>query len=282
MLNTPVIDIKVGDDRVRVEATRKGKGLSLEARAVVIAAGSGSRLVEKLGRGRVGDSVTGVQAGVETVEVGEMEVYFGQEVAPGFFAWLVPTSPSRALVGLLSRRNPELYLKKLMSSLLAQGKIVSTEVKLCYGRIPLKPIPRTCGERLMVVGAAAGQVKPTTGGGIYYGLLCADMGVSSLHRALGSDALSAKSLASYERAWKRRLGRELKTGYWARRLYEQLSDRQVDKLFDIIKSRGIDEALLKADDLSFDWHGEVVLKLLAHRAIAKAIEVMKLSWYNKQ
>ena len=133
----------------------------------------------------------------------------------------------------------------------------------------------------MVVGAAAGQVKPTTGGGIYYGLLCADMGVSSLHRALGNDALSAKSLASYERAWKRRLGRELKTGYLARRLYEHLSDRQVDRLFDIIQSHGIAEALLKADDLSFDWHGEIVLKLLAHRAIAKAIEVMKLSCYNK-
>ena len=73
----------------------------------------------------------------------------------------------------------------------------------------------------------------------------------------------------------------MKVGYWARRLYEHLSDRQIDRLFSIIKSSGIDEALLKAGDLSFDWHSEVVLRLLAHRAIAKAIESMKIPWYNK-
>ena len=280
-LNTLVTDIKVEDNRVRVEATRQGEGLSLEARAVVVATGFGSRLIERLGLGKVGDSVTGAQAEVETVEIDEVEVYFGQEMAPGFFAWLVPTSPARALVGLLSRHSPELYLKKLVSSLLAQGKIVSAEIKPCYRGIPLRPMSRTWGNRLMVLGAAAGQVKPTTGGGIYYGLLCADIAANSLHRALVSDALSAKNLAGYEREWKRRLGRELKIGYWARRLYEHLSDRQVDRLFDIIKSSGVDEALLKTGDLSFDWHSEVVLRLLAHRAIAKAIEAMKIPWYNK-
>ena len=45
---------------------------------------------------------------------------------------------------------------------------------------------------------------------------------------------------SYEREWKK-LGRELKIGYRARKFYEHLSDRQVDKVFDIIKSNGIDE-----------------------------------------
>ncbi|MDI6814873.1 MAG: hypothetical protein QMC90_02150, partial [Dehalococcoidales bacterium] len=131
-------------------------------------------------------------------------------------------------------------------------------------------------ERLVVVGGAAGQVKPTTGGGIYYGLLCADIAANNLHRALESGDLSARGLASYEREWRRKLRRELKIGYWARKFYERLSDRQIDWIFDIIKSNGIDEALLKAKDLSFDWHGEVVLRLMGHRAVAKAIEVMKV------
>jgi len=128
----------------------------------------------------------------------------------------------------------------------------------------------------VVVGDAAGQVKPTTGGGIYYGLLCADIAANNLHRALENDDLSARNLASYEREWKKKLGRELKIGYWARKLYEHLSDRQIDRIFDIIKSNGIDEALLKKDDLRFDWHGEVILKLLGHRVLSKAIEVMKI------
>jgi len=276
VLNSPVRNIKVGDDRVRVEAAQQGEGLNFEARAVVIATGFGSRLVEGLGLGKVGDFIVGAQAEVETFGVDEIEVYFGQEVAPGFFAWLVPTSPPKALVGLLSRRSPGLYLRKLISSLLAQGKIVLDKAELSHRAISLRPLPRTYSRRLVVVGDAAGQVKPTTGGGIYYGLLCADIAANNLHRALDDDDLSARNLASYEREWKKKLGRELKICYYARKFYEHLSDRQIDRIFDIIKSNGIDKALLKADDLSFDWHGEVILRLLGHRVLSKAIEVMKV------
>jgi len=276
VLNSLVRDIEVGSDGVRVEAAQQGEGLNFEARAVVIATGFGSRLVGGLGLGKIGDFIMGAQAEVETIGVDEVEVYFGQEVAPDFFAWLVPTSPLKALVGLLSRRSPGRYLRKLISSLLAQGKIVSDEAELSHRGIPLKPLARTYGRRLVVVGDAAGQVKPTTGGGIYYGLLCADIAANNLHRALDDDDLSARNLASYEREWKKKLGRELKICYWARKFYEHLSDRQVDKVFDIIKSNGIDEVLLKADDLSFDWHGEVILRLLGHRVLSKTIKAMKI------
>ncbi len=276
MLNSLVRDIEVGDNGVRVKAARQGETLNFESRAAVIATGFGSRLTQRLGLGKVSDSVIGVQAEVETIGVDEVEVYFGQEVAPGFFAWLVPTLPPKALVGLLSRRSPGLYLRKLMTSLMAQGKIVSAEVELSYRGISLKPLAKTCGDRVVVVGDAAGQVKPTTGGGIYYGLLCAEIAVSNLHQALESDDLSAKSLAGYEQEWKKKLGWELKIGYWARKLYERLSDAQIDRVFDIIKSRGIDEALLKAEDLSFDWHGKVVLNLMRRRVLSKSIKVVKI------
>ncbi|MBA7469862.1 hypothetical protein ES707_05136 [subsurface metagenome] len=276
MLNCPVRGVEVEDDRVRLTAVHQGEKLSLEARAAVIATGFNSKLIADLGLGEVGDFVAGAQAEVETTGVDEVEVYFGQEIAPGFFAWLVPTVANKARVGLLSRRNPGHYLRKLMSSLLAQGKIVSAEVKLNHGGIPLKPLPRTYGDRLVVVGDAAGQVKPTTGGGIYYGLLCADIAADNLHRALGSDALTAKSLAGYERQWQKKLGGELKKGYWARKFYERLNDRQIDRMFDIIKSSGIDEALLREKDLSFDWHAEVALKLLAHQAISRVIGRIKV------
>ena len=274
VLSSPVKNIEVGDDKVSVEVARYGEGLNFEARAVVITTGFGSPLVKGLGLDKVGDFVIGAQTEVETSGIDEIEVYFGQEMAPGFFAWLVPTSPPRALVGLLSRRSPGLYLRKLISSLLAEGKIVSAEAEPCYRGISLKPLAKTCSDRLLVVGDAAGQVKPTTGGGIYYGLLCADIAANNLHRALESDDLSANSLANYEREWKRKLGRELKICYWARKFYEHLSDRQIDRVFDIIKSHGIDETLLKADDLSFDWHGEMILRLLGQRVLSKTIEVM--------
>ena len=90
------------------------------------------------------------------------------------------------------------------------------------------------------------------------------------------DALSARGLAGYEKEWKRKLGQELRVGYWGRRFYERLSDWQIDRIFDIIESSGVDETLIQADDLSFDWHGPVVLRLIGHRALSKAIKAMKL------
>ncbi len=269
VLSSLVKNIEVRDDRVRVEATRQGEKLNFEARAAVIASGFGSSLAQRLGLGKVGDFVMGAQAEVEAVGVDEVEVYFGQEMAPGFFAWLVPTSPPKALVGLLSRRSPGLYLRKLMAALMTQGKIDSDEADLSHRGISLVPLAKTYGDRLVVVGDAAGQVKPITGGGIYYGLLCADIAAKNLHRALASNDLSAKSLVGYEQGWRKKLGWELKIGYWARKFYERLSDAQIDRAFDIVKSKGIAEALLKEEDLSFDWHGEAVLRLIRRRVLSK-------------
>ncbi len=277
-LNSSVVGAHFSDNGVSLEFGMQGNGIKyLQARAVVIAAGAASAgLAVALGLGKVGDFAMGAQAEVEIMGVDEVEVYFGGEITPGFFAWLVPISSQKALVGLLSRRKPEVYLRRLLARLLAQGKIVSTKVEMTRGGIPLQALARTYGERLLVVGSAAGQVKPTTGGGIYYGLLCADIAANHLNRALKSDNLSAENLSSYQREWRKRLGVELRIGYWARKLYERLGDRQIDQVFDIIESNGIDEALLKAEDLSFDWHSKVVLRVMADKALSKAMVAWKI------
>ncbi len=276
LFNTHVKDIDIHGDRVIIETGQRRAGVVLEARAVVIAAGSGSKLVEGLGLGRVGDFAMGVQAAVVAAGLDEVEVYFGHKVAPAMFAWLVPTTPGRALVGLMARQKAGVYLKRLLSFLAAEEKIVSPETELGFAVVPLKPLSRTYSDRIIVVGSAAGQVKPMTGGGIYYGLLCADIAADNLHRALENDNLSAKSLSFYEKGWKQKLGREIQVGFWGRKFYEMLSDKQIDSLFDIIKSNGIDEALLESPDVSFDWHGKVMLKLIGHRALARTFEMIKL------
>ncbi len=273
--NSLVKDIVTGSDGASVTVLSQGKGLEIQTRAVVIASGFAPGLCTRSGLSRFGDFTVGAQAEVETPGTNEVEVYFG-DMAPGFFAWLVPTTPSMARVGLMMRKNPGLYLRKWLTLLAAQGKITSAEVELCYGGIPIKPLPRTYGERLVVVGDAAGQVKPTSGGGIYYGLLSADIAAETLHQALEDGDLSAKRLASYERGWKKKLGRELKVGYWVRKLFERLSDRQIDRIFEIVKAGGIDQALLKAEDLSFDWHSRTILRLLRYQVVARAMHIIKL------
>jgi len=270
MLDSRVQNIEVKENGVRVDVTHQEGRSSLEARAVVIATGFGSKLAERLGLGKPGDFVIGAQAEV-LASVDELEVYFGQEIAPGFFAWLVPTSPHKALVGLLSRHNPGFYLAKFMSSLQARGEIDSTGADTSYNGIPLKPLAKTYADRLVVVGDAAGQVKPTTGGGIYYGLLCADIAAGVLHRALASNNLTTRSLAAYEQEWKSKLSQELRIGYWARKFYERLSDRQIDRIFDIIRAHGIDEA-----SLSFDWHSATLLRLLKGELMSEVVRMIKM------
>ena len=102
------------------------------------------------------------------------------------------------------------------------------------------------------------------------------MAVRTLHRALIDGDLSAKRLARYERGWRKILGRELRIGYWARKMYERLSDQQIDRIFEIMKANGIDEALLKAEDLSFDRHSRTILRLLKYQMVAKTVNLIKL------
>ncbi len=261
--------LETSSERVKIETLRRGERTYTEAHAAVIASGFNSRLVDDLGLGSINHFFVGAQAEVDTAPLNEMEVYFGENVAPGFFAWLVPTSPFKAKVGLLARQHPGCYLKKLISSLAAEGKIASDEAKPTYRMVPVKPLAKTYFERLLVVGAAAGQVKPTTGGGIYYGLICADIAGNTLNQALANGDLSARGLANYERAWLRKLGGELKKGYRVRKFYERLSDPQIDKLFNIIDSADMAELLLKDSNVSFDWHSGGLMRMLGSIAIAK-------------
>ena len=275
--NSRVTDVTINRSHASITGIREGDKIQISAKAVVIASGLSPGLNERVGLGAPKDHAVGVQTEVEAPGLEETEVYLG-DITPGFFAWLVPTSRGKARAGLLSRTEPGTRLQQWLRHLVKQGKIASADVKLSYGGIPLKPPPRAYGERLLAVGDAAGQVKPTTGGGIYYGLIGAEIAAVTLQQALTGNDLSAKRLASYERAWRRKLGRELRMGYWARKLFEKMSGRQIDRTFEIIRASGIDEALLKAKDISFDWHSRTIMSLLKYQAITRTLKVIKLPY----
>ena len=271
-------DIVRENGKVTAEISYRGKVLTLQGRAIVIATGFGTQLLDNLGLGGAADFVMGAQAEVETKDIDEVEVYFGNEVAPAFFAWAVPTSQGKALVGLLARRNTPFHLRKLLASLVANGKIVSAEGKMTYGGVTLKPLPHTHSDNLLVVGTAAGQVKPITGGGIYFGLICADIAANTLNHVLKTGDLSARGMAGYERAWRRKLSRELTSGYWARKAYEMLNDRQVNRVFGSLESTGIIEELRQSEELSFDWHAAVIARVTGQKLFAKAINSFRESF----
>lgn len=273
VLDSRVTGIEKTDDSVKLNTeTREGKKLIVEARVIVIAGGFGSKLTEMAGLGKAGDFAMGVQAEVEARNLEEVQVFLGNRLAPGFFGWLVPTTQGRALAGLITRNNTSRYMKKFLSVLADNGSISGRKPNVSFAGVALKDIRKTSTDRILVAGSAAGQVKPLTGGGVYFGMLCADIATETLKRALEADNLTAKCLANYDKEWKKVIGRETKLGHWSRKFYELLNDRQIDNIIDMTMSSGIVKTLLDSDDMKFDWHGKIVLKLLRIKTLTGIVK----------
>lgn len=268
-------DIQLKKDSVHVTTSCGDQEKLLEAETVVIATGFGSPLLAHLGLGKISDYAVGAQAEINLTEPGDVEIYFDQRLAPGGFAWLVPARNNTGLAGVLTREQPKRHLNTFLSILKTQGKITSTEVTARFGTIPLRPLRKTYSDRMLVVGKAAGQVKPTSGGGIYYGLLCADLAAQTLHQGFQSHDLSASRLALYQKRWRARLGKELRVSYWANRIYGKLSNRQIDSLHYFISNNGLTQLIAELDDPYFDWHSELILKALKHLAVAIPVQLIK-------
>ena len=270
LLGRRVVSLEQHKNRVSV-ATDEG---TVEARALVLAAGFGSQLNRQLELGEPADYVVGIQALVRTEGIDEVEVYLGRDVAPGFFAWLVPTEPGYALAGLLVRKNAPERFATFISAREAEGRITEIVNKpVCWG-IPLRPLRKTYTDRVLVVGDAAGQVKPTTGGGIFYSLLASEVASGALHQALSEDKLSANRLGAYQKEWKNLLSTELEVGYSARRVFEYLGDSHISSLIHQASNNGFIAELADSPDVSFDWHSSMISKIMGHPTLGGMLRLV--------
>ncbi len=253
-----VVDVMVMEDSVRVEVVERGLRRKLEARALVVAGGFKPGLSQKLGLGRISRFAVGAQAEVLVGGLDEVEIYFSQQTAPGFFAWLVPVSGQKALAGVMADTRAGEYLEKFLAGPFCRGRVTERVSETRQKPIPIGSLPRVYRDRVLVVGDAAGQVKPTTGGGIYLGSRGVEVACETLGQALKVDDLSAASLAGYGRWWRGASKKELAPGYRVRRLYGRLSDRQIERLFAFVCSSGMAEALLRSPSFSFDLHSGLI------------------------
>ena len=119
----------------------------------------------------------------------------------------------------------------------------------------------TCvADRVIVAGEAAGHIKTTTGGGIYYGMLSAELVASVVTRAFRNMTFSSSTLGEFERYWRGMFGNELLVGYFARRLASHFSDSQIERFFEMARANNF-LAYLNGR-LKFDWHHRALLMTL--------------------
>jgi digeranylgeranylglycerophospholipid reductase len=260
---TPVRRIAVEPHRVVVTAEN---GHTVEARACVLACGASYRFNRALGLGVPRKFVQSAQVEVPMRGPEQIEVHLGRSTAPGGFAWVVPFARgahafSRVGVmcdaGAASRFGA--FAKELGERYEARaGEWPEPRVRI----LPLGPVSKTYAARLIAVGDAAGLVKPTTGGGIYYSLISGQLAASVLDPALRAGDLSESRLRAYETAWRDRLGTEIRIGLAFRALATRLNDRAIDALIDLARVDGIVPLLKQTAD--FNWHAGSALALLRH------------------
>jgi len=245
---------------VVVRGSRGGRAFAARARMLIDAEGSAPRLPQMLGVSIPRRHAFGLQyqiRGIGGVEQDTPEMFFGDDVAPGFFAWLMPVGNDTSLVGLAvdprkTRRPPIWYLERLIHTHPAlcgrmAGAVIERKVA---GRIPLLAgDATTSADRIIVVGDAAGMVKATSGGGIYYAMTAGGIAGDAAARYVGGDPTA---LAAYERGWRRRIGREVKFTAFGRRGINRLSDRELDTVMRVIaESPQILASIGQAGDTQF-------------------------------
>lgn len=262
IFNTWVVNAEVKGDGVIVGVSRKegGEG-KLTTEVLVIATGVNNRLQKLLGLGYPQRFLKAVQAEVDLHEVLPLTVFVGNEISDSAFGWAIPLGGNRMRIGLMAEDDSTRRFKRLFEVHLPGIYPKNFNVKPIVQDI----VHQTFSDRVIVVGEAAGQVKTTTGGGIYYGLLCSRIAAETLINAFRRRRFDADALSEYEISWKRLIGREIKAGLMVRRLCSYLNDRQIDRILDLARSDGIIDFLRK--EARFDWHSLTLLKLLGQRSI---------------
>jgi flavin-dependent dehydrogenase len=232
---------------VEARFLREARTEKCSADLIVGADGYKSRVSEIANLPPARERVKGIQVDLDVKESGdELDVYVGSKVAPGFFAWRIPCGDFVRVGVCISQGNgiPSQYLRSLLKRLELDDAAVIERIS---GVIPIGFPSRTYANRTLLVGDAAGQAKPLSGGGLYTGMTAAHIAAEVAVAALKEGDLSADRLSEYQRKWREEIGRELERGYLIRRAYLRLSDKRLEALGRTLDRPEVKEVLSTGD-----------------------------------
>ncbi len=226
-----------------------GSGEQITAKAVILAEGVRALLSRNVGIRPVEKILSGAQVELPFVvdDPEKVEVHLG---IPGLFAWVIPIGPKSARVGLCAVENGCKILKVFLQRDIIKERILGSPIAINVGGLPMGPPPSTVADGFLAVGDAAGQVKPTSGGGIYPGLVCAKIAGTVAAAAAHEGDCSADRLMEYDKRWRATIGRELDVGMRVNRLLNRMSDKELDEVIGYLASK---PGLIK----TIEEHGDI-------------------------
>jgi digeranylgeranylglycerophospholipid reductase len=259
-LNCKVSSVTVNDRYVKVDLkTLEGEMIAC-ARICVIATGVNYHLQRSLGLGRPKKIIKGIQLEVDSIDLDRLSIYWGRKYSNGFFGWAIPLLDGRTRIGVMTEGNSQEALANTLSEFTYCTKSCTNTGRPKMRGIGFGTIHKSYSDRIIVVGEAAGQIKTTTGGGIYFGLIAAEIGSEVITKAFKKASFEARTLAEYEKKWKKMLGWEITFGEYFHKFYSKLDDRSLDELFVAAK----EDALLSfiAKNGKFDWHRKTIIQIM--------------------
>jgi digeranylgeranylglycerophospholipid reductase len=240
-------------DGVRVHLQNEHRGEVVQTRLLIGADGARSR-VSRWAQLPGPDEVVralNVHVRLPTPSPDFVEVFVGEHLAPGWFAWVIPLGEGQARLGIgTDQGSPAHCFNEWIAAF--PDRFRNMEIlDISGGSIPLGLPKRTYADNVMLVGDAACQVKPTSGGGLYAGLKGARSCAQVATDALALDDLSASSLRRYHDQWLGHMGEELELGMLLRRVFTRLKDEDFDRVLRLLGNRTIQDLISTHGDIDF-------------------------------
>lgn len=268
LTGTRVTGLSAHDRGVEARAGERG----VRARLVILACGASYGVQRRTQLGVPDIYLHTAQRELPACRVNDVEMHFGRQIAPGGFAWAVPVvrpDGPHVRIGVMTTHNAMAHFRRMVERASESWGVAGEGVRPRLKILPLAAIARTYATRLLAVGDAAGLVKPTTGGGIYYAVLSAAIASEVAAEALTADRLNAQSLSVYEARWRERLAQEFDAQQELRRLAIGMTDADIDALFDLARTDGVLPLVRKT--ARFNEHRHLIRALLNHRPARKIL-----------
>jgi len=256
-LSSKVLEAGYHEKGIIVKSKEAGQRVETSANLIIGADGCGSVVAKNFGFSQPKEVLAGFGAqfvGEYTPDKGFVDIFVGNNVAPGFFAWNIPTEDG-ARIGLCvttNKHGPRHYFDSLQKNKALRERMKHLELeRYIAGVIPIGQMKTICTDRVMLAGDAAAQVKPLSGGGIYLGLLAGKYCAEVAAGALENNELLEKNLREYENLIKNDVGKELKRAYALRKIYRGLKDKHLEEGFDILGDEKIRGFIAKSGDIDY-------------------------------
>ncbi len=194
-----------------------GEQKEVKAKVVIAADGVESRVGRWAGLEthidfRDMESAVQITAANIPVDQNTLYFYFGKDVAPNGYFWIFPKGHNKANIGLGvsgligKKKSAQSYLDDFMSKHYPNAPVLTK----IAGGVPCSiTLDKISGPGIMLVGDAARQVNPLSGGGIASGMIGGKIAGTIAGEAIKQNKLD--HILTYDKAWHDRLGKRHET-----------------------------------------------------------------------